>query len=152
MNTRLSPTVQLYTEYIAKDDKAKLHAGELLAEAARLLLDMNNEFLGNNTELHRIHLMQHIAMDIHKLVIYMAHTREFDCSPLLYEYDILAYKLMFECCERKANRDLLPYINAILSYSYTKKEPESHKKLKKLFKDSLMLEQRYLSILQSKKY
>ena len=145
MNSRLESIINLYTEYISKDDDSKLHAGELLAEAAQLLLNMNNEFLGKNTERHRLYLMKHIAMDLLQQSKDMQMTRQYDMSPKTGEYTLLAWELMYAYYDKKPNRELIPYLDAALYIKRQNQAAEKYAELSDLFSKCIELEKDYLN-------
>jgi hypothetical protein len=136
--------IRQYTEYIGKDYNAKLHAGELLAGSAKLLLKIEKKNLDNNAALQRQFLMWKIAVDLLEQAQNMGWTKQYDCAPVLKEYNYLAFDLAFDYCEFKADRRLIPFITHVMYYEEYEKNKEYLEKLNSIYNQSLILEKKYI--------
>lgn len=135
---------QQYSAYICKNYDEKLHAGQLLADAGTQLLKMIKETLNDDVCLHRTYLMRKIAGDLLRQVENMAHTKQYDCAPVLKEYTYLAFNLAYSCCNYKPDRKLLPFLAHVLYYEEYNKNKDYYNQLKELYQQSLNLEKKYL--------
>jgi hypothetical protein len=135
---------RLYTEYISLMPSQRLHAGELLAESARLLLQMDAKGLYDDAAIQRQFFLWKIAEDLSQQVIAMANTRQYDLSPAVTEYSFLAYDLAFEGCERRPCRLLLPYLRSMIYYAEQKADETRLKELRELLASSLADEEEVL--------
>jgi hypothetical protein len=126
--------IQNYTEYIKLDYYKKLHAGELLAESAKLLLDIDNEVLNNETVLQRNYFMKKIADDLASQARDMAYTKQYDCHPVLKKYTYLAYDLMLEYYDHKPYPQLIPFLKSVIYYERQHPKGDQLEKLENLLK------------------
>jgi len=120
----------------------KLQAGEQLADAGRDLLALKKNGLSIDERVHRSYLMRKIADDLLRQAMDMGYTKQYDCSPKLGEYELLAYEIAFECFDKKPDRRLIPFLVRIRKrgeYDDLLKECLEHEKvylnthLKKLY-------------------
>jgi len=131
--------IQNYTKYIKSDYDKKLHAGELLAESARLLLKIEKKELSNDLALQRNYLMQKIAEDLLRQAKNMGYTKQYDCVPALKEYTYLAYDLAYDYCDNKPSRYLLPFLVQVIYYEKQSQNSDRLNELEKIYKKSLAI-------------
>lgn len=139
--------VENYKKYIGLDYDKQLHAGELLAQSARLLLKIRKKDLSNKDALQKNYLMHRIARDLARQAQNMGHTKQYDCVPALKEYNYLAYDLMMDYWNSEPNRELIPYLYQVIYYE--RQNPTDDKDLKELenlYQKCLALEEKYLQI------
>jgi len=129
---------KLYVEYVNTEYSKKLHAGDLLAKAAEIILQESKP----SSQYH--YLAKNIAFDIHKQAIDMAHSKAYDCSPKIEEYFKLAFQLMYKYWDEKANKELIPFLLDVLYYE------KNNEELHSLYTKSILLEEEYLSIIKKK--
>lgn len=135
--------VRLYTEYVALGTAEKLHAGGLLAQAGRQLLETGDAPLDNNAILQKRYLLRKIAGDLLRQSDHMGHFKQYDCVPALTEYTCLALDLAFEYCERKADRRLLPFLARVIYYETQHGDSARLRSLQQLYDQSLELEKQH---------
>ena len=135
--------VRLYTEYVALGTAEKLHAGELLAKAGRLLLETGDAPLDNDAILQKRYLLRKIAGDLLRQSDHMGHFKQYDCVPALKEYTYLALDLAFEYCERKADRRLLPFLARVIYCETQHGDSARLRGLQEIYDRSLELEKQY---------
>lgn len=135
--------VSLYTEYVAMGAGQKLHAGGLLSEAGRLLLETGDAPPGNDAVLQKRYLMQKIAGDLLRQADQMGHFKQYDSVPQLKEYTNLAFDLAFEYCGRTPDRRLLPFLARVIYYETYGDDDIRLRELEELYGRSLDLEKKH---------
>ena len=141
---------KLYIEYLEADYKKKLNGGNLLVESGKILMEIDQSKLDIDSRSKRAYLLKKVAEDLLKQMIDMAHTKQYDCSPILEEYTYLAFDFAFEYYDSKANRLLIPYLREVMFYENYNSDKTKTKVFRKLFNDSLEKEREYINYFEKK--
>jgi hypothetical protein len=141
---KLDEVSELYTTYLRLMPDLKIDSGDLLNIAGSILLSLDTAKYDNNSKLHRNYLMNKVAFDLLNQARDMAHTKEYDLSQIPQKLTYLAFELAYEYYESKPDRNLIPYLKAVIDYEKYSHDLSQLEWYKDLLRASIREEENYL--------